>query len=131
MPIAYKVVKQLGNNYYSRSISSVNDLGATLYEVGVPAYPNENTGPLTVFDKKSQAEDWIKEWVGTGVDTASATAREHYEIFRCEYEPADEEYLYVISTDAPNRGYTTHISKCPVGTILASSVTLLNTVRWS
>ena len=131
MPIAYKVVKQLDGRWWSCSIATINDLGATEYVVGTPTIPNENCGKLSIFIKKSQAESWIKEWVGTGADTTSATAREHYEIFRCEYEPSDEKYLYIISLEAPNKGYTTHISKCPVGTVLADSVTLLNTVRWS
>lgn len=129
MAIGYKVVKQLDSRWWSCSIATINDLGATEYVVGVPTTPKDGCGKLSVFTTKSAAEDWIEEWVGT--EAANAIARDHYEIFRCEYEPSSEQYLYIISENAANQGYTTHISRCPVGTRLAESITLLNTVRWS
>jgi len=126
MPRGFKLVKVFDDRYYSCSISSLSDIGTVEYFLGSAATPSIDMGPLTVFDKQFQTEDWANTWIGNDV-----IARAHFLLFRCTYERSDEEYLY-INTGRPESSSTTHFSKCPDGTQLATSVTLTSKVNgWS
>jgi hypothetical protein len=130
MPSGYKVVKEINSKYYSCSLSSVDHPWVVEYAIGTTSIPATGCGPLTLFNKKSQAEDWIIEWVGPNVSVFSA-ARAHYEILRCEYTESDSNYIFTDAATDMNRHCTTHFSKLPVGTILCDSITPICTVRWS
>jgi hypothetical protein len=119
--IGYKVVRDL----YGRWVSVCAPYrGCVGYSIGLETRPI--AGPLAVFDSVENAFAFIVEltWGGDRFDLA---------VFECEYTPVvptddpDSNALWVgaLWVGGPPHTWFLPLDKCPSGTRLASSVTLL------
>jgi hypothetical protein len=129
MTIGFKVCKIFDDKFYSASIASTSDIGATEYIMNTAVFPTDLNGPLTVFLTREQAEDWLDDWVGKGTSAAIVAARAHFALFKCDYIPDSSNYVF-INTGKTYTSSTMHISKGPSGTALANSVTLTQRINW-
>lgn len=122
--IGFKVCKILDGKFYSASISAASDVGTVEYVMNTEAVPVGDNGPLSVFQKREQAEDWLEEWVGIDAD-----ARAHFALFKCNYIPVSGAHLFINSGDISTTS-SMHISKAASGTLLASGVTIIRRTSW-
>jgi len=108
--IGYKIVRPYSreSTLMFRSLTQ-NGFNAVMYPVGEKAFPHEGCGPLAVFDELAHVYLYLqifRVWGG-------------YAIWKCDYTPAQGNYLW-------NKYETKY--NLPLGTVLASSVTLLEPI---
>jgi hypothetical protein len=112
----YKVVRKDCNMASDKEVlQSATSCGRVLtYILEKPIRPLKYDGPLAVFENREDAQDFIDGGI---------TDNEGLVIFPCDYEPSEKAALFICN-DEHNCLDLRAIDDCPVGTILADSVTL-------
>jgi hypothetical protein len=106
----FKVVRIKGDRYCS-VCGGYSKGGNVTYEVGRLSVPNENCGPLAVFDTVDSAQDFARVF-HLGEDDSIVR------LFKAEYTPSTKTSVYDDYESFP-------LSSLPAGTILADEVALI------
>lgn len=103
----------------SSEFISINaqDANICIYNVGEWTSPNKGNGPLCVFDKKENAENFLERMRGEWTDAT---------LFECIYVPVSEHNQHHGWTKLwTDEGYTCRKEDLPKGTVLAEKVMLI------